>query len=115
MLGIQEHSPNRRIGKEKRRIGKKNGQQGEEDGSEKDDCSEKERRRMEKKTKQIKKKNLAGLMKGIFGIYFCNCTFLCKITIFFSHDSLNHSYAILSDIITNFFKLVTWYILFPKN
>ena len=52
------------------------------------------------------KKILARLMKDIFSFYFCNCTFCVKSQIFFSNGSLNYGYAILSDIITNIYKLV---------
>ena len=54
-------------------------------------------------------------MKGILGIYFCNCTFYAQSQFFFifSDDSLNHNYIILSDIIINILKLMVEYILFP--
>ena len=96
-MGIQEHSPNIRFEKEKKRIGKENCQQGEE----KTMAAGRREEGMEKKTQTVFffffKKNSKWINEGHF---------LCKIINIFSDGSLNHGYAILSDVIKNIYKLV---------
>ena len=102
-MGIQEHPTKRKSGRRREKLGRKMVDK------EKTRATGRRGEWMEKNTKpffSFFKNKYYWINKGHFRYLLLQLYFLCKIKNIFSNDSMNHSYAILSDIITNIYKLV---------